>query len=132
MIHFPVESNARCELIGLNERINRLIHEQEWDEGVLYLFCTHTTAGLTINEGADPAVRRDILDTLSKLVPHRLDYRHQEGNSDAHIKATLTGFHLALPVEHGRLLLGTWQTIYLCEFDGPRLRNLLVSFIAAC
>ncbi len=86
----------------------------------------HTTAGLTINENADPEVARDILAGLARLVPVTGDYRHVEGNSDAHIKASLMGFSLIVPIIDGRLALGTWQALYFCEFDGPRHRHVLV------
>ena len=87
----------------------------------------HTTAGLTINENADPDVTRDMLVGLTRLVPVKGDYRHVEGNSDAHIKASLMGFSLMLPVIEGHLALGTWQALYFCEFDGPRNRHILVN-----
>ncbi|WP_213995946.1 secondary thiamine-phosphate synthase enzyme YjbQ, partial [Tepidanaerobacter syntrophicus] len=89
----------------------------------------HTTAGITINEGADKDVSIDILETLDKLIPHNGDYRHLEGNSDAHIKASLVGNSLALIVREGKLLLGTWQRIFFCEFDGPRTRNIMVKIV---
>ena len=94
--------------------------------GTCHVYVPHTTAGLTINENADPDVARDILADLARLVPAEGDYRHAEGNSDAHIKASLVGFSAMVPVVDGRPALGTWQGVYLCEFDGPRRRRVLV------
>jgi secondary thiamine-phosphate synthase enzyme len=98
-------------------------------EGLCLLFVPHTTAAITINENADPDVVRDLLVTLERLVPRHGDYRHGEGNSDAHLKASLMGFSCQIPVSGGRLALGTWQGIYFCEFDGPRRRQLCIGFI---
>ena len=97
--------------------------------GVLVLFCPHTTCGLTINEGADPDVVRDMTAFFSRLIPHNGAYRHLEGNSDAHIKASLMGASLMLPVEDGTLRLGTWQAIYLYEGDGPRNRKIWLQWL---
>ena len=95
--------------------------------GAVIVFVPHTTAGVTINEGADPSVVRDILESLRRLVPRDAGYRHGEGNSDAHIKASLVGSSVTVPLEHGRLRLGTWQSIYLAEFDGPRTRRVWIT-----
>ena len=94
--------------------------------GMVYVYVPHTTAAVTINEGADPSVARDLIAGLARLVPRDAGYTHSEGNSDAHIKTSLLGSHVAVPVEGGRLLLGTWQSIYLAEFDGPRTRKVCV------
>jgi secondary thiamine-phosphate synthase enzyme len=94
--------------------------------GVVSVFVPHTTAGVTINEGADPSVARDIVEGLARLVPRDAGYRHAEGNSDAHIKTSLIGNQVTVPVERGRLRLGTWQSIYLAEFDGPRTRTVWI------
>ena len=93
-------------------------------QGILYVYVPHTTAGVTINEGADPSVAQDLIAGLARLVPRDAGYRHAEGNSDAHIKTSLIGSHVVVPVEDGKLLLGTWQSIYLAEFDGPRTRKV--------
>ena len=93
----------------------------------MHLFCLHTTCGLTINENADPAVMRDVMDALNRLVPENYPYRHGEGISDAHIKSSLVGSSLTLPLSAGRLVLGTWQGIYLLEFDGPRERKIAIT-----
>ncbi len=99
--------------------------------GAVIVFVPHTTAGVTINEGADPSVVRDILEGLRRLVPRDAGYRHGEGNSDAHIKASLVGSSVTIPVERGRLRLGTWQSIYLAEFDGPRTRRVWITLLSA-
>jgi secondary thiamine-phosphate synthase enzyme len=99
--------------------------------GLISVFVPHTTAGVTINEGADPSVVRDIVESLRRLVPRDAGYRHEEGNSDAHIKASLMGSSVLVPVEQGRLRLGTWQSIYLAEFDGPRDRRLWIVPVSA-
>lgn len=105
------------------------IEEMGLRDGVALVYSPHTTAGVTINEGADPAVPRDVLRALDGLVPRDLPYEHAEGNSPAHVKATLVGSSVLVPLEDGRLELGRWQSVYLCEFDGPRSRELWVSSI---
>lgn len=100
-------------------------------DGLAHVFVPHTTAGVTINENADPDVTTDILSHLAKMVPRSNAFRHGEGNSDAHIKASLMGSSVTVPVKDGRLLLGTWQGIYFAEFDGPRTRNLIVTIISS-
>lgn len=124
-----VETQARSQMIDITAQVREALARISGDEGICYLFTLHTTAGITINENADPSVRRDILAHLEKLVPWQGEYNHMEGNSAAHIKAGLLGFSLAVPVENGRLLLGTWQGIYLAEFDGPRRRKVAVQFV---
>ncbi len=112
-----------------------LVRESGHGEGAVLVYSPHTTAGITINEGADPDVRRDMLAHLAQLVPMSggdgADFRHAEGNSDAHIKTSLMGSSQLVPVSGGRLSLGTWQKIYFCEFDGPRRRSVLVQFLPA-
>jgi len=100
------------------------------NSGMLYLFNPHTTAGLTINEGADPDVRTDIIKGMSHIVPDTLDYKHMEGNSPSHLMALLTGSSLTLQIENSRLVLGTWQKIFFCEYDGPRSRTVSWKIIA--
>lgn len=124
-----VSSSLRCELIDITARIEKLVEATNISDGVCHLFVPHTTAAVTINEGADPSVKRDIITYLDKLVPHAGDYQHMEGNSDAHIKATLTGSSESILIEKGSLLLGTWQSVYFCEFDGPRSRQLMVKIV---
>lgn len=121
-----IKSNVRTQLIDITNRVSEELMNTGVQNGVCFVFTQHTTAGITINENADPDVTRDILTGLSRLVPMNGEYRHAEGNSDAHIKASLMGFSLTVPIINGRLALGTWQGIYFCEFDGPRHRQVLV------
>jgi secondary thiamine-phosphate synthase enzyme len=120
-----IKSRARAELIDITEDISSLIESCGVQSGTCTVFVPHTTAGITINEGADPSVRRDILSALSHVFPEHGDYRHAEGNSDAHIKASLMGSSVTLLIEKGEPLLGTWQAVYFCEFDGPRSRTVI-------
>ena len=120
----------RCEMADITAEVDALARRlADGADGALALFCPHTTCGLTVNEGADPDVRRDMLDHMSRLVPEDSGFRHAEGNSDAHVKATLHGPSLLLPVEAGRLRLGTWQAVYLCEGDGPRRRQVWAQWL---
>ena len=122
-----VRSSRREELVDITSEVSERIHLMGVKEGLCTLYVQHTTAGLTINENADPDVRRDILVALRKLVPERgMDFKHMEGNSDAHVKTSLFGSSLCIPVADGRLLLGRWQGIYLCDFDGPRERKVIL------
>jgi secondary thiamine-phosphate synthase enzyme len=124
-----VASTAREAFIDLTAELRALVQAQGWREGAVLLICPHTTAGLTINEGADPDVRRDLLVRLRRLAPAGGVDRHAEGNSDAHLKASLMGSSVLVPLEGGRLLLGTWQAVYFCEFDGPRQRQVQASLL---
>jgi secondary thiamine-phosphate synthase enzyme len=124
-----VRTAKREQLLAVTGQIQDLVSQNGWKDGVLFLHCPHTTAGLTINENADPDVVRDILATLARLVPERGDYHHAEGNSDAHLKASCMGAGLSLLVENGKLCLGTWQGVFFCEFDGPRTRQLWVKWM---
>ena len=128
-----ISTRSRCEMIDITAELRALVRRRaadgRWQSGALALFCPHTTCGLTVNEGADPDVRRDMLAFFSSLAPEHGDYRHAEGNSDAHIKTTLHGPALLLIVEKGELRLGTWQSVYLCEGDGPRRRNLWLQWL---
>ena len=121
-----VRTGSKTELIDLTERVQKVVSESEVTEGLCHVFVPHTTAGVTINENADPSVKADILMVLNKIISDKEPYRHSEGNSPAHIKATLTGPQLTVFVSRGRLVLGTWQAIYFCEFDGPRTRKVHV------
>jgi secondary thiamine-phosphate synthase enzyme len=111
-------------------RIQELVRANGLESGVCHVFVAHTTAGLTINENADPSVPADILMVLNKIISDREAYRHLEGNSPAHIKASLMGPQLTVLVEQGSLVLGTWQGIFLCEFDGPRTRKVHIKLMA--
>lgn len=127
--YINVKSRARTEFINITEKVQELVTESGVVGGVCYIYTPHTTAGITINEGADPSVQQDIQNTLNRLIPFEADYQHREGNSDAHIKSTLTGVSKTVFIDEGRLLLGTWQAIYFCEFDGPRHRRVAVKII---
>ena len=124
-----VRTPRREALVRLTTPIQELVTANEWDDGAVVVFCPHTTAGLTVNEAADPDVAADMVDILGRLVPTSSAYRHAEGNSDAHVKTTLVGPSLTLIVENGQLQLGTWQGIFLCEWDGPRTRKIWVKWL---
>jgi len=128
MIRLGLRTTARREFVDLTGRLQDAVRQHGWRDGVLHVYCPHTTAGVTINEGADPSVQRDILATLARLVPHRGDYQHAEGNSDAHVQSSLVGAGAWVPVEDGALALGTWQAVFFCEFDGPRSRSVWLQF----
>ncbi len=127
--YINVRSKSRNEFIDITEMVQEVVKEAGITKGMCYLYVPHTTAGITINEGADPSVQRDIVNALSRLVPHEMNYFHREGNADAHIKTTLVGSSLDVIVEEGKLLLGTWQSVFFCEFDGPRHRRIAIKFI---
>ena len=123
---FSVKTGERNELVDITSEVEELVKDVK--EGVVTVFCPHTTAAITINEGADPDVKKDVLWKLSKLIPKDEDYKHGEGNSDSHIKSSLIGCSKSVIVKDGKLVLGTWQSIYFCEFDGPRNRRVIIKF----
>lgn len=123
---FTLQTSKRNEFIDITARIQDMV--EEVSEGVITVFSPHTTTAVTINENADPDVPRDILKKLEELIPQRDNFSHMEGNSDAHIKASLFGSSVRVIVKDGKLLLGTWQSIFFCEFDGPRTRNFQLQF----
>lgn len=125
-----VKSRTRVEFIDITPEIQKLVDEEGVKNGICYLFVPHTTAGITINEGADPSVQKDIQAILTRLIPQELNYLHREGNADAHIKSTIVGVDKFVFIEDGRLVLGTWQAIYFCEFDGPRHRRVVVKILS--
>ena len=127
--YINVRSKSRIEFIDITGMVQDVIKEAGIIKGICYLYVPHTTAGITINEGADPSVQRDIQNTLSRLIPHEMNYFHREGNADAHIKSTIVGTSVNVIIDEGRLLLGTWQSIFFCEFDGLRHRRIAVKFI---
>lgn len=124
-----VKTRTRNEMVDITASVQEEIREAGIQEGLCTVYVPHTTAGITINEGADPAVCTDILGKLENLVPPNAGYRHMEGNSDSHIKASLMGSSVSVIVENGRLVLGTWQKIFYCEFDGPRSRKAYVHIV---
>ena len=127
MYSIKVRSHAREELVEFTEEVKEKLHESGATDGVCFLYVQHTTAGLTINENADPDVPRDMLHALRTLIPqHGMGFRHGEENSDAHIKTSLVGTSLTVPFQNGKLLLGRWQGIFLCEFDGGRERKVMM------
>ncbi len=126
-----VRTGSRQELQDVTPLVQAVVRRSGVEEGVCLLFCPHTTAAVTLNETWDPAVRQDIGVGLDEISPERPEYRHAEGNSPAHLKSSLVGASQLVPVARGKLALGTWQGVYLAEFDGPRQRKLLVKVIAA-
>ena len=129
MQQITLATPCRETLVDITGQVRDLVRSQGWQDGVLVLFCPHTTCGLTINEGADPDVARDMVAFLHRLVPKNANFAHAEGNADAHIKASLFGSSLHLLLEKGVLCLGTWQAVYLYEGDGPRTRTLWASWL---
>ena len=129
MFILEIKTSAHDEMVDITSRVEQLV-PPGFGDGLCQLFCLHTTAGLTVNENCDPAVRHDLLAKLDQMIAWRSpEFRHREGNSAAHLKASLMGFALTLPVQQGKLLLGRWQGVYLCEFDGARTRTVSVQFI---
>lgn len=124
-----VKTNTRTELVNITSDVKKIVDESGKKNGICYIYVPHTTAAVTINEGADPSVVRDMISTLNEHYPQRADYHHMEGNSDAHIKTTLVGSSETIIIENGKLQLGTWQSIFFCEFDGPRSRNVHVKIM---
>ena len=121
-----VKTQAREELVDITARVREELVSSSVKDGICYVYVPHTTAAVTINESADPSVKEDILMTLRKIIPDSLPYRHSEGNSPAHVKASLIGSSIKVIVEEGQLSLGTWQGIFFCEFDGPRSRSVFI------
>ena len=121
-----VTTHSKTELVDITADVERAIRSEDVQAGLCFLYVPHTTAAVTINEGADPAVKSDILLVLNKMVPWKEAYKHLEGNSPAHVKASLIGPSQAIAIEKGRLVLGTWQKVFFCEFDGPRTRKIHV------
>jgi secondary thiamine-phosphate synthase enzyme len=130
MKEISLETHFRVEMIDITAAVQKAIHEEKIEKGICLVYTPHTTAAITINENADPDVPRDILAALDRAVPFSAEYRHAEGNSAAHVKSSLVGASELVIIENGRLILGTWQSIFFCEFDGPRTRKVLISMIA--
>jgi secondary thiamine-phosphate synthase enzyme len=127
MKEFGVRTERRIQMIDITDRVAAIVRESGAESGICVVFTPHTTAAVTINENADPDVPRDVSSKLAELIPERGGYRHVEGNSDAHIKSSLVGASETVIIEGGRLVLGTWQSIFFCEFDGPRSRQVYVT-----
>lgn len=128
--YINVRSSQRSEFIDITEKVNEVLKEAGIVSGICYVYVPHTTAAVTINEGADPSVHRDIQNALTRLVPQEMNYSHREGNADAHIKSSIIGTSQLVIIDEGRLVLGTWQAVYFCEFDGPRHRRVTLKLIA--
>ena len=126
---FSVRTTKRVEFVDITAQVKTIVRESDVKEGIVVVYVPHTTCGITINEHADSSVVEDIISQLSKLVPTNGGYRHLEGNSDAHIKASIMGSSVTVIVSNGNLLLGTWQGIFLCEFDGPKTREDVVKVV---
>lgn len=122
-----IETSFQADLVDITDQVAKIVAASKVQEGLCCIYIPHTTAAVTINENADPSVKEDILTVLNKLIPRAGNYQHTEGNSDAHVKASLIGSDRTIPVRAGRLCLGTWQGIYFCEFDGPRTRRAIIT-----
>ncbi len=129
MENISVRTKSRFDFVEITSQIRRVIRESGIKDGICVVYVPHTTAGITINEGADPSVRKDIIKELDKVIPLDNNYSHLEGNSAAHIKSSIIGCSEQLIIENGDLVLGTWQSLYFCEFDGPRNRKVYVKII---
>ena len=125
---FSVSTNSRTEMIDITSKVQEALRESDRRDGLCCVYVPHTTAAVTINESADPSVAKDIVGELNKVIPFSDNYSHAEGNSAAHIKSSIVGCGVTIPVENGRMSLGTWQGIFFCEFDGPRSRKVKVTF----
>ena len=124
-----VKTNSRIDMVDITSSVQKEISASGITDGICIAYVPHTTAGITVNEGADPAVCQDIITKLNEIVPPNAGYRHMEGNADSHIKASLIGSSVTVLIENSRLVLGTWQKIFFCEFDGPRSRKV---YVKAC
>ncbi len=131
MYKFRLNTTQRTRLIDITDKIQQMVSKSNVNDGICFITVPHTTAGITINENADPAVKSDIAGALNKLIPEHSGYAHAEGNSDSHIKSSLLGNSLTVLVENGRLCLGTWQGVFFAESDGPRKREVWVKFMSS-
>ena len=128
-IKIGVKSRSRSEMIDITSQIQKEVTRSGVQDGICVVYIPHTTSGVTINEGADPCVCDDIINKMNKLIPLDEDYTHIEGNSDSHIKASLVGSSVSVIIENNSLVLGTWQKVFFCEFDGPRSRNVFIKIL---
>ncbi len=126
-----LKTKSRTDMVDITAQVQGALEETSMRDGLCVVYVPHTTAAVTINEGADPSVCLDITKRLKELVPEGAGYRHAEGNSDSHIKAALVGSSVTVIVEDGRLVLGTWQKVFFCEFDGPRTRTVMLKMVAS-
>jgi len=129
LLTLQVRTHKQFECVNITSQIQNLIRDSGVEDGIVIIYCLHTTAAVTINEGADPSVTQDILNELDKVIPLKDNYQHLEGNSAAHIKSSIIGCSESVIIENGSLVLGTWQAIFFCEFDGPRNRKVFVKII---
>ena len=129
MKEVSVQTHSHFEMIDITAAVQKMVREEKIESGIGLVYTPHTTAAITINENADPDVPRDILAALDRAVPLSAGYRHSEGNSAAHVKSSLVGASEMVMIENGRLVLGTWQSIFFCEFDGPRTRKVIVKMV---
>ncbi len=129
MKQLNIKTSQQMEMIDITGEARKVVKDSGMGRGMCYVYVPHTSAGVTINENTDPHVKEDILNQLSKLVPQKGEYKHGEGNAAAHIKTSMVGSSEVIFVENGKLVLGAWQSIFLCEFDGPRSRNVLVKVV---
>jgi secondary thiamine-phosphate synthase enzyme len=127
---FSISTAAHMEFIDITEKLQQAVDENDVNAGMLVVYNPHTTAGITINEGADPAVQSDVIGVFGRIIPKDYPYKHREGNSPSHIMTTLTGSSATVFIENGRLQLGTWQRIFFCEYDGPRTRRVWWKILA--
>lgn len=127
---FHVSTTRRTQFVSITSKVASIIADNNWKDGIITVFVPHTTAGVTINENADPDVARDMESFSDELVPQSNHFHHSEGNSDAHIKASFYGSSVQVIIWNGKMWLGTWQGIYFCEFDGPRERKVCLAFAA--
>jgi secondary thiamine-phosphate synthase enzyme len=124
-----VKTNRRTQFVDITREVEQAVRECDVKSGVCYVYVPHTTAGVAINEHADPDVASDMEGIFDRLIPHKGPYQHAEGNTDSHMKAVLTGTSQIVFIENGKLALGTWQGVFLCEFDGPRQRTILIKIL---
>jgi secondary thiamine-phosphate synthase enzyme len=130
MRELKIKSSKRNEMIDITDEIQNIVTNENLQNGFIIIYVPHTTAGITINEGADPSVKRDIIETLGDIIPESSNYHHSEGNSDAHIKASLIGSSVNVIINNNKLVLGTWQHIFFYEGDGPRNRKVIIDFFS--
>lgn len=128
-MRLDIRTSDRTQMIDITSKVRKVVKQSGIQNGLVHVFSLHTTAAITINENADPAVEADILKTINKVIPWNDNYKHMEGNSAAHIKVSLFGPSEMIPLENGSMVLGTWQSIFFCEFDGPRNRRVNVQII---